>query len=74
MSTERQKMIMEIKSGQETITISEQTDCVAIVYRKWDSHTNKSTTTPLFINHETFADMVRPLVEVAQYVSVNNQG
>ena len=63
---------MEIKLEKETITISEQTDCVAIVHRKWDSHTNKSTTTPLFISHEAFADMVRPLVEVAQYVSANN--
>jgi hypothetical protein len=54
------------------ITILEHADCIAIVHRKWNSHTEKSITTPLFISHEAFADMVRPLVEVAQYVSANN--
>jgi hypothetical protein len=65
-------MSIEIKSGQETITISNQIDCIAIVHRKWDFCTQKNTTTPLFITHESFADMVRPLVEVAQYISANN--
>jgi hypothetical protein len=69
-----EKMNIEIKSGNETITISEHIDCIAIVYRKWNLYTKKSTTTPLFISSEAFADMVRPLVEVAQYVSANKEG
>jgi hypothetical protein len=63
---------MEIKSGQETIHITEQNNCLAIVHRKWDPYTERNIATPLFISHETFADMVRPLVEVARYISANN--
>jgi hypothetical protein len=58
--------MIRIKSGRETITVSKQDDCLAIIHREHNIHTNETETTPIFLKPETFADLIRPMIDVAK--------
>jgi hypothetical protein len=58
--------MLEIKNGNETMTISNQADCISIVHRQYSPYKGFAETTAFTIDKEDLLDILRPLAKLVK--------
>jgi hypothetical protein len=58
--------MLEIKNGNETMTISNQADCISIVHRQYSPYKDFAETTAFTIDKEDLLDILRPLAKLVK--------